>query len=126
MADKSMLDITGVFPAVKCDICDTIYAAESGDFVAFYGTVTSGLDHVLVGVDDPKKPAKKAISVVCRDPRCIEGLVKRMLGCDGEKGDAGHLWAQVLKTWANEAGHELVESAEVKPAPPPKQLRRRA
>jgi len=126
MADKSKLDITGVFPAVKCDICGTIYAAESGDFVAFYGNVTAGLDQVLVGVSSPKRPSKKAVSVVCRDPRCVEGLVKRMLGCDGEKGDAGHLWAQVLKIWANEAGHDLVESADVKPAPPPKQIRRRA
>ena len=126
MSEKNFFEITGVIPAVKCDICETLYAAESGDFVAFYGTVTAGLETVLIGVGEPKKPARKAVAIVCRDPHCIEGLVRRMLGCDGEKGDAGHLWAQVLKIWANGAGHELVENPEVIPSPPVKQLRRRA
>lgn len=125
MAEKP-IDIMGVFAAVKCAICDTIYAADSGDFIGFYGSVTAGLGQVIVGVAEPKRPAKKAVSVVCRDPRCVEGLVRKMLGCDGEKGDAAHLWAQVLKIWATDAGHELVENPAVEPAPPPKQLRRRA
>lgn len=125
MKDKDILDISGVFLAVKCAICETFYPAESDDFVAFFGSVTAGFDKVLIGVDPPKRPAKRAVTVVCRDPRCISGLARKMMGCDdAERGDGDRLWAQALKIWANEAGHDLVESSETKPAPPAKKLRR--
>ncbi|MCA9515444.1 MAG: hypothetical protein KC635_10905 [Myxococcales bacterium] len=120
MKDKDILDISGVFLAVKCAICETIYPADSDDFVAFFGSVTAGFDKVLIGVDPPRKPAKRAVTVVCRDPRCVSGLARKMMGCE----DDPPLWAQALKIWANEAGHDLVESPETKPAPPEKKLRR--
>jgi len=124
MKKSQILEIDGVFPAVKCTICDTFYPAESDDFAAFYGSVTRGLEDVLVGVSPPKRPAKRAITVVCRDPHCVGTLARMMMRCDGEGKEAAMLWAQVLTIWAKEAGHELVESAETQPAPPPKKLRR--
>ncbi|MFT7583473.1 MAG: hypothetical protein ACI9MR_005160 [Myxococcota bacterium] len=127
-SQKSILDIAGVIPAVKCSMCDTLYAADSDAFVTFYGSVTVGLETVLVGVDPPKKPAKRAVSVVCRDPRCVAGLVRGMLGCpEDETGDNERLWAQALKVWALASGHQLKESPKTEAAPPPaKRVRRRA
>ncbi|PIE16006.1 MAG: hypothetical protein CSA66_07870 [Proteobacteria bacterium] len=125
MNAKQMLEIAGVFPAVKCAICDTIYPADTGDYVALYGRVSRGLDDVLVDVASPTRPAKKAIVVVCREPSCMQHLVRQLLGCtpDSEDGDA--LWAQVLSLWARDAGHTLAERPETRPAPPARQLRAR-
>ncbi len=107
MRKQDILAIDGVFLAVKCAICETVYPADSDDFVAFYGSVTVGLEGVILGVSPPRRPAKKALAAVCRTPQCLEGLVKSMLGCDGEKGDAAELWKQVLRNWAEDAGSEL-------------------
>lgn len=124
MAKNNPFDTAGIIPAVKCAYCDTLYPADSSDFLAFYGSLAVGLDKVIVGVDPPKKPAKHAIVAVCREPTCVGRLTRQMLGCDGEKGDAGHLWAQVLKIWAEDAGHTLEDAPEVRPTPPQKKLRR--
>lgn len=125
---KSILEIAGVIPAVKCSMCDTLYAAESDAFVTFYGSVTVGLEDVLIGVDPPKKPAKRAVSVVCRDPRCVASFVRGMLGCPAdETGDGERLWAQALRVWALAAGHQLKEDPKTEAAPPPaKRIRKRA
>lgn len=106
---RELLDIDGVFFAVKCVVCDTVYAAESDEYLAFWGSVTAGLEQAVIGVAAPRKPAKRAVAVVCRDPRCVSQTVKKMLGADGSRGNADALWAQVLKIWSEDAGHTLVE-----------------
>ena len=110
MKNNEMLAIDGVFLAVKCAICETVYSAESDEYLAFFGSVTAGLDNVIMGVAPPRRPAKKALVAVCRTPGCMAALVRKMLGCDGERGDANELWTQALKIWADDAGHELVET----------------
>lgn len=113
MQKKQMLAIDGVFWAVKCSTCGTVYDAGDGDYLAFYGSMTLGLADVIVGVDPPRRPSKRAVTVVCRTPECVAGLVKQMLGCDGAMlGDAR--WTQVLRIWAEDSGLDLVEAT-----PPP-------
>jgi len=107
---KQMLAIDGVFLAVKCSSCGTVYDAGDGDYLAFFGAMTAGLEDVLVGVEPPKRPAKKAVSVVCRTPTCMADLVKTMLGCTNETGQVDPRWTQVLSIWADDSGMDLVES----------------
>ena len=109
MQKKQMLAIDGVFLAVKCSNCGTVYDAGDGDYLAFYGAMTAGLDDVLVGVHPPQRPAKKAVSVVCRTPSCMHALVKTMLGCDPARGEDDPRWTQVLRIWAEQSGMEVVQ-----------------
>lgn len=111
MKPTDMLAIDGVFLAVKCSNCGAIHSADSDDYVAFYGSVSAGIDRVIVGVDAPKRPAKKSMKAVCRTPDCIETLVRTLLGCDSDQGDARELWAQALTIWAGRSGHALVEAS---------------
>ena len=116
MNKNQMLSIDGVFLAVKCESCGTIYQAGGGDYLAFYGSVTAGLSSVLLGVDPPRKPAKKAVQVVCRTPTCVSGLVKKMLGCHETESEIGEArWAQTLRIWAENIGHGLVDDAKESP-----------
>jgi hypothetical protein len=110
MQKKQMLAIDGVFLAVKCSTCGTVYDAGDGDYLAFFGSMTVGLEDVLVGVDPPRRPAKKAVSVVCRTPSCMAGLVKSMLGCQESGDQADPRWTQVLQIWAEDSGLDLVEA----------------
>ena len=111
MNKNKLLAIDGVFLAVKCDECGTVYSATDGDYLAFFGSVSVGLSSVILGVDPPRKPAKKAMRVVCRTPSCVGQLVKKMLGCDTEDGDfSDERWAQILNIWATNAGQRLVSS----------------
>ena len=116
MTNNQMLSISGVFLAVKCETCGTIYPARGGDYLAFYGSVTAGMSSVILGVDPPRKPAKKAVQVVCRTPSCVSGLVQKMLGChetDTEIGKAR--WEQTLRIWAEHIGHGLVGAGQEDP-----------
>jgi hypothetical protein len=111
MKPVQMLQIDGVFLAVKCTHCGTVYDAGDGDYLAFYGSVTSGLSSVLLGVSPPRRPAKKAIQVVCRTPTCVGELVKKMMGCDAEDDGNGR-WSNILKAWADESGHAFADDEE--------------
>ena len=105
-----MLAIDGVFLAVKCDECGTVYSATDGDYLAFFGSVSVGLSEVVLGVDPPRKPAKKAMRVVCRTPTCVGELVKKMLGCDPESPEfSEQRWGQILQIWAEGAGQRIVD-----------------
>ena len=106
--------IDGVFPAVKCEICETFYPAGSEDYVAFHGHVTLGLEQMLVPVDPPAKPKKRTIRVVCREPSCVLSLVKRMLNVDVE--GQPELWFQVMQGWAKNAGFTLTNPKAKAPA----------
>lgn len=122
MTHNEMLAVDGVFLAVKCAICEAVYAADSDEYLAFYGSVGAGLSKVLVGVDPPRKPAKKAMRAVCRTPHCLETLVRQMLGCaDGERGDADVIWAEALGIWARSAKVELLRPAGAAPETTPAQ-----
>ncbi len=107
MKKSAILQIDGVFLAVKCTICGTVYGAESDEYIAFYGSLHVGLEDVIVNVDAPKRPAKKSLTAVCREPQCLGTVVRHMIGATGEHGDA--LWSQVLRTWADDAGADVVE-----------------
>ena len=122
MTKNKMLSIDGVFLAVRCEHCGTIYPAKDGDYLAFYGSVTAGLSSVIVGVDPPRKPAKKAVQVVCRTPSCVTSLVKKMMGCEEDESEAGGArWEQILRNWAGSIGHNLIEEgAEATPRLGPK------
>ncbi len=96
---SDLYSFSGVFPAVKCARCSAIYEATSEDFIAFYGSVALGLERVVVGVDPPQRPKKKAIAVVCRTPECLESLVRELLGCAPSDEGAAQLWKQVLAIW---------------------------
>ncbi len=124
MTGKELYEVDGVIAAVKCMICDTLYRAESDEYLAFYGSVSVGLGDVIIGVTPPQKPKKRAIRAVCRSPECIAKTVQKMLGCDGEKGDADKLWAQALTVWAQAAGHKLVESSKTRTTAPAKGRRK--
>ena len=124
MKQSDMLAVDGVFLAVKCAICEAVYAADSDEYLAFYGSVTAGLSKVIVGVDPPRRPAKKAIRAVCRTPHCMEGLIRQMLGCaDGERGDADTIWAEALSIWARSAKVELLRPRGAEPDTTPAQRR---
>lgn len=113
MQRKQLLAIDGVFLAVKCSSCGTVYDAGDGDYLAFYGAMTAGLSDVLVGVNPPRRPAKKAVTVLCRTPSCLSELAKAMLGCEPGDGKGAPRWAQVLRIWAADAGLELVETTPI-------------
>ena len=113
MNRNEILKIDGVFLAVQCKICGTVYNAESDEYVAFYGNLHSGLADVIVDVAKPRRPAKKSLTAVCREPECIGKVVRLMIGAHGEHGDA--LWSQVLKTWADDAGADVVELKKPQP-----------
>jgi|GEM_PF-2124372 len=119
MKKSDILKIDGVFLAVKCKICGTVYGAESDEYIAFYGNLHAGLEDVIVDVDAPRRPAKKSMTAVCRDPQCIGVVVRQMIGATGEHGDA--LWSQVLKTWADDAGADVVELKQPEKKVKPKQ-----
>ncbi len=127
MRPAEMLSIHGVFPAVKCAICSTVYDAGNDDFVAFHGPVTNGLETAVVEWSAPAKPYRRSITVVCKTPECMVGLVRGMLGCDPTGGDADEqareLWLQVLRIWAGAEGHEVTDPG-AKPKPPPSKARR--
>jgi hypothetical protein len=123
MRPAEMLAIDGVFPAVKCAICSTVYDAGNDDFVAFHGPVTAGLDDEVIGWSAPHKPKRRSITVVCRTPECQVKLVRRMLRCSPEdEGSPDELWLQALRIWATAAGHELSGPPEKEP---PKRATRR-
>lgn len=107
MKKSAILAIDGVFLAVKCKICGTVYAADSDEYIAFYGNLQAGLGDVIVDVDPPQRPAKKSLTAVCREPKCVGTVVRQMLGATGDKGDA--LWSQVLKIWADDAGADVLQ-----------------
>lgn len=127
MRPAELLSIHGVFPAVKCAICSTVYDAGNDDFVAFHGPITTGLEAAVVPWSAPPKPYRRAVSVVCRTPECMAHMVRGMLRCapDGEAGgeQARELWLQALRIWAAAEGHEVSQPG-VKPAPPPSKARR--
>ena len=121
-----MLAIDGVFPAVKCAICSTVYDAGNDDFVAFWGPVTAGLERDVLSWTPPSKPKRRAINVICRTPECQLALVRRMLRCDpSEEGTPDALWRQVLTIWAADQGLEVVEPGAPEPEKPSKTRRRR-
>lgn len=107
---KKLFAIQGVFPAVKCEVCGAAYDVTSEDYIAFHGGVTLGLETPLVEWSPPKRPKKTSISVVCRSPECLTGVVRGALRCDPARKEAANpdaLWQQVLTIWAAEQGFEL-------------------
>lgn len=123
MKASDFYSIDGVFPAVKCAKCSAIYDAGSEDYIAFYGSVALGLQRVIVGVDPPQRPKKKAMAAVCRTPECLGVLVRELLGCAPDDEGAGALWSQVLAIWT---GAETEKDAKAgTPPPAPKRSRSR-
>ena len=115
MKPSEVYAFDGVFPAVKCEICDTIYPAGSEDYVAFQGSVTVGLDKTVIAVPSPRKPLKRSMRIVCRTPSCTITLVRRMLDVDGAGND--ELWFAVLREWVAAGGFDFDLRD---PAPPEK------
>lgn len=114
MKKTDMLAIDGVFLAVKCAVCGTIYPAEEGDYISFFGDVTQGLETKLVGVTPPARPAKRSMVAVCRTPACMGVVVRQLLVGEGAPAD-DPLWAHALRSWVEEAGHTFVEAGGPEP-----------
>ena len=72
----------------------------------------------------PRRPAKKSLTAVCRDPQCLGVVVRQMIGAVGEHGDA--LWTQVLKIWSEGSGADVVELKPPDPIEPKQKLRAKA
>lgn len=120
-----LLAIDGVFLAVRCVVCGTVYAADHTGYVAFFGTVSAGVDEPILEVAAPRRPSKQSLVAVCRTPDCMSGVVRQLLGCGPEsEGDAEARWKLVLGAWSKEAGIPMAKP-ELELEQPPETLAQR-